>query len=129
MSQADVKVRIQLFGIGTLDAVIERHLSPITADAILNKMPFAMRGRFPFGPKKQYWTIPEVGINKGTDDRRAKRDVERGDIVYNPKTDELIIVLEDMEMPNKVNKIGTVQSKLDPLMDATNGLNTKYSKK
>ena len=55
--------------------------------------------------------------------------VEKGDILYNPKTDELIISLEDIIMPNKVNKIGKVNTNLDILLQARNGLNTKIIKK
>lgn len=128
MSQGDVQIRIELFGIGDLEAIIIRHLAPICADAILDKMPFVMRGRF--GPTfsiKNYWTIPEVGIRKGADSR-AKKDVKKGEIIYNQKTDELIIILEAMEMPNKVNKVGEITSNLDLLKKARNGLNTKFIK-
>ena len=53
-------------------------------------------------------------------------------LIYAPnfyaKTDELIIVLEDTEMPNKVNKIGEIASNLEPMLKANNGLNTKVYK-
>ena len=120
-------IRIDLFGIGTITAQIIRHLAPYSADAIIDKIPFVLRGRFSFGSKK-YWTLPGIEIFKGKNSKSILA-VEKGDITYNPKTDELIIVLEEQEMPNKVNKVGKVISNLDILLQARNGLNTKISRK
>ena len=123
--QGEIKITIELFGIGSLKGVIARHLGPISADAILDKIPFVLRGRFCFG-SKNYWTLP-IGIRKGIDSK-ATRDVEKGDIVYSPKTDEMIIVLESIEMPNKINKIGKVTQNIELFQKASNGLNTKILK-
>ena len=76
----------------------------------------------------KYWTLPGVEIFKGTNPK-STINIEKGDILYNPKTDELLIALEDIEMPNKVNKIGKVDTNLEILEQARNGLNTKISKK
>ncbi len=122
-----VLIKIDLFGIGIIEGNIIRHIAPLTADAIINKLPLVLRGRFSFDSKK-YWTLPGVEIFKGLNNK-SKITVEKGDIIYNPKTDELIIALEDLEMPNKVNKIGKVDNNLDILLQARNGLNTKISKK
>ncbi|MFX0001100.1 MAG: cyclophilin-like fold protein [Candidatus Hodarchaeota archaeon] len=119
-----VPIKIVLFGIGTLEGEIIRHIAPLTADAIINKLPFVLRGRFSFGSKK-YWTLPGVEIYKGSNPK-STTTTEKGDILYNPKTDELIICLEDIEMPNKVNKIGKINTNLDILLQASNGLNTKF---
>ena len=116
-----------MFGIGKLEGKIIRFLTPLSADAILNKMPFVLKGRFSFGSKK-YWTLPGVEIYKGLNLSKAKKDVEKGDIIYNPKSDELIIIIESLEMPNKVNKIGEIKTNLDLLLKARNGLNTKIYK-
>ena len=118
-----VPIKIELFGIGTLDATIIRHINPLTADALIDKLPFALRGRFSFGSKK-YWTLPGVEIFKGTNPKSTSK-VKKGDIIYNPKTDELIIVLENVEMPNKVNLIGKVNTNLEKVINARNGLNTR----
>jgi len=40
----------------------------------------------------------------------------------------MIFILENMEMPNKVNKIGKILSNLDLFQKANNGLNTKISR-
>lgn len=122
-----VSIKIDLFGIGTIEGNIIRYIAPLTADAIVNKLPLILRGRFSFNSKK-YWTLPGVEIFKGTNPKSAN-NVNKGDIIYNPKTDELIIALEDIEMPNKVNKIGEVDNNLEILLQARNGLNTKISKK
>ena len=122
-----VSIKIELFGIGTLEGDIIRYIAPLTADAIIDKLPFVLRGRFSFGSKK-YWTLPGVEIYKGTNPKSTIRG-EKGDILYNPKTDELIIVIEEIEMPNKVNKIGKVNTNLEILLKARNGLNTKLLKK
>ncbi|MFW9864536.1 MAG: cyclophilin-like fold protein [Candidatus Thorarchaeota archaeon] len=122
-----IPIKIELFGIGILEGQIIRYITPLTADAILDKMPFNMRGRFSFGSKK-YWTLPGMGIFKGPN-KKSIKDVEKGDIIYNPKTDELIIIVETLQMPNKINKIGKVNSNLDLILKANNGLNTKISKK
>ncbi|UCD02378.1 MAG: hypothetical protein JSV23_05040 [Promethearchaeota archaeon] len=122
-----VPIKIDLFGIGTLEGNIIRHLAPLTADAIIDKLPIVLRGRFSFGSKR-YWTLPGVEIYKGSNPKSIT-NVEKGDILYNPKTDELIIVIEDIEMSNKVNKIGKVSTNLEILLKARNGLNTKLSKK
>lgn len=126
MSAGDIPIKIELFGIGILEGYIDRIFAPLTADAILDKMPFVMRGRFSFGSKK-YWTLPRLGLKKGTN-RKSIKDVEKRDIVYNPKTDELIIILESIEMPNKVNKIGKITKNLDLVQNATNGLKTHIYK-
>jgi len=122
-----VPIKIELFGIGTLEGHIIRHITPLSADAIIDKMPFVLRGRFSFGTKK-YWTLPGLEIYKGPN-RKSINIVEQGDIVYNPKTDEFIIIIENFEMPNKVNKIGKVSSNLKLLLKARNGLNTKITKR
>ncbi len=122
-----VPIKINLFGIGIIEGEIIRYIAPLTADAILDKLPIVLRGRFSFGSKK-YWTLPGIEIYKGAN-RKSKAIVEKGDILYNPKTDELIITLENIEMPNKVNKVGKVNANLDILLQARNGLNTKIIKK
>ncbi|KKK43473.1 hypothetical protein LCGC14_0404910 [marine sediment metagenome] len=122
-----IPITIELFSIGQIDGHIIRYIAPHSADAIIDKMPFVLRGRFNFGPKK-YWTLLGLDIHKGPN-QKSSRDVERGDIVYNPKTDELIIIIENIEMPNKVNLIGKVSSNLELLLDAKNGLKTKIHKR
>jgi len=122
-----IPIKIELFGIGTIEGNIIRHIAPLTADAIISKLPLVLRGRFSFGSKK-YWTLPGVEIYKGPN-TKSTNVVKKGEILYNPKTDELLIVLEDIEMPNKVNKIGKVDSNLEILLEARNGLNTKITKK
>lgn len=122
----DIPIKIDLFGIGTIKGVIIRHLAPLSADAILKKMPFILRGRFSFG-SKSYWTLPGLGIFKGLH-TKSTNQVDKGDIVYNPKTDELLIVLKNFELPNKINKIGVIKENLEFIFKATNGLNTKLSR-
>ena len=124
----DVSIKIDLFGIGHIKGVINRHSAPFCADAVLNKMPFTLRGRFNFNVKN-YWSLPGVEIYKGLSPKSEKKG-KKGDILYNPKSDELIILLEDFEMPYKVCKIGTISNKgdLDLFLKARNGLNTKFSK-
>jgi hypothetical protein len=123
----DIPVNIDLFGIGTVRGTIIRHLAPLSADTFLNKLPFVLRGRFSFGSKK-YWTLPGPEIFKGLNPKASKQ-VKKGDITYNPKSDEITIILEDHEMPNKVNKIGKVLENLEFFLRARNGLNTKFSRK
>jgi hypothetical protein len=122
-----IPIKIELFGIGTIEGNIIRHIAPLTADAVISKLPLVLRGRFSFGSKK-YWTLPGVEIYKGPNSKSTDI-VEKGEILYNPKTDELLIALEDIEMPNKVNKIGKVESNLEILLKARNGLNTKIIRK
>jgi len=126
MSKAEISIKIEILGFGTLEALIIRYLGPISADAILEKMPFVLRGRFNFG-SKDYWILLNVGIRKGPDSK-ATENVEKGDIVYNPKSDEIFIIIEGCEMPNKINKIGKVTKNLELLLEARNGLNCKFSK-
>lgn len=121
--QGQISIKIELFGIGTLEGHIIRHIAPLSADAIINKMPIILRGRFSFG-SKQYWTLPGIKIYKGLNTKSVS-EVKEGDIVYNPKTDELIIIIEALEMSNKVNIVGKVMSNLELLLKARNGLNTK----
>ena len=103
MNEGEIPIKIELLGFGTLEALIFRYLGPISADAILEKMPFVLRGRFNFG-SKDYWILLNVGIRKGPDSK-ATKNVEKGDIVYNPKSDEIIIIIESREMPNKIKNI------------------------
>ena len=121
-----IAIEIELSGIGTLGGEIIRHIAPLTADAIIGKLPINERGRFSFG-SKNYWTLPGMGIYKGPN-RKSLKDVEKGDIIYNPKTDELTILIENIQMPNKVNKVGKVNSNLELLLKGRNGLNTRIRK-
>jgi len=121
-----ISIKIDLFGIGNVFANIIRHYAPFSADAILNKMPFVLKGRFSFGAKI-YWTLPGLELYKGHNSKSVKI-VEKGDIIYNPKTDELIILIESTEMPNKVNKIGKVTENIEFFLQARNGLGTKLSR-
>jgi hypothetical protein len=89
-------------------------------------MPFVLKGRFSFGAKT-YWTLPGLELYKGHNPKSIKI-VEKGDIIYNPKTDELIILIESTEMPNKVNKIGKVTENIEFFLQARNGLGTKLYK-
>ena len=125
MSEAEIPIKIEILGLGSVEALIIRHLAPISADAILEKTPFVLRGRFGFGSNK-YWTLMNVGIRKGADPKSSK-NLERGDIIYNPKSDEISIILENLEMQNKVNKIGKIISNIDLFQNARNGLNCKIS--
>ena len=118
-----ISIKFDLFGIGSVYANVIRHYAPLSADAILNKMPFVLKGRFSFGAKN-YWTLPGLELYKGQNSKSIKI-VEKGDIIYNPKTDELIILIENIEMPNKVNKIGKVTENLEFFLQARNGLGTK----
>jgi hypothetical protein len=123
-----VPITIQLFGIGNLRGTIIRHLAPLSSDAILDKLPLILRGRFgPSFKSKHYWTLPGVGIFKGLN-KNAQKKVNKGDIVYIPKTDELIIILEDQDLPTKANIIGEVENNLELVLNARNGLNTKITK-
>ena len=124
--QGQIPIKIELFGIGILEGHIIRHINPLSADAIVNKMPIILRGRFSFGSKK-YWTLPGLEIFKGPNPK-SSLDAKEGDIIYNPKTDELIIIIESLEMPNKVNKVGKVTNNLELLLKARNGLTTKIIK-
>jgi len=121
-----VKINIDLFGVGTLKGEILRIYAPLSADAIINKLPLILRGRFGFG-SKVYWTLPGVEIYKGTNSKSRKK-VEKGEIIYRPKSDELTFILEDTELQNKVNLIGKVTSNLEFFLQAKNGLNTKIAK-
>ena len=49
-----VLIKIVLFGIGNIEGEIIRHISPLTADAIINKLPFVLRGRYSFGSKNYH---------------------------------------------------------------------------
>lgn len=126
MDAGKIPIKIQVFGIGVLEGFITRYVSPLSADAILDKLPIVLRGRFNFG-SKDYWILPDIGIRKGAN-MKATKNVTSGDIVYNPKTDEISILLKDIEMPNKINKLGTVSKNLNLLEKARNGLNCKISK-
>jgi len=121
-----MKIKIDLFGIGTITGEMIRYSAPLSADAIINKLPLVLRGRFSFG-SKLYWTLPGVEIYKGSNPK-SKKNVEKGDIIYNPKSDELIFILENTELQSKVNKIGKVTENLEFFLQAKNGLNTKISK-
>jgi len=127
MSGGDIPIKIEIFGVANLEGYIDRIFAPLSADAILEKMPFVLRGRFSFGSKK-YWTLLGLGLREGTNPKSIDI-VEKGDLVYNPKTDEFIIVIEsNVELSNRVNKVGKITSNLDSVSNARNGLNTKIYK-
>ncbi|MGV9198500.1 MAG: hypothetical protein ACOC4M_06645, partial [Promethearchaeia archaeon] len=118
MSKAKIPIEFKLFGVGELEGIFFRHLSPICADTLLRKMPFVLRGRFKFGSKDS-WILPGVGIRKGVNEKAVK-STKKGDILYNPKSDELIIMLEKKIVQNKMNKLGKITKNLDILKDARN---------
>ena len=124
--EISMKIKIDLFGIGTITGEMIRYSAPLSADAIINKFPIVLRGRFSFG-SKLYWTLPGLEIYKGSN-LKSKKNVEKGDIIYNPKSDELLFILESTELQTKVNKIGKVTENLELFLQANNGLNTKISK-
>ena len=74
-----MKIKIDLFGIGTITGEMIRYIAPLSADAIINKLPIVLRGRFSFG-SKLYWTLPGLEIYKGTN-TKSKKSVEKGDII------------------------------------------------
>ena len=121
-----MKIKIDLFGIGTITGEMIRYSAPLSADAIINKLPIVLRGRFSFG-SKLYWILPGVEIYKGTTPK-SNKNVEKGDIIYNPKSDEIIFILENTELQSRVNKIGKVTENLEFFLQAKNGLNTKISR-
>jgi len=121
-----MKIKIDLFGIGTITGEMIRYSAPLSADAIINKLPLVLKGRFSFG-SKLYWILPGVEIYKGTNPK-SKKNVEKGDIIYNSKSDEILFILENTELQSKVNKIGRITENLDFFLQAKNGLNTKISK-
>ncbi len=123
----DIRIKIELYGVGTMDAIIIRNIAPFSAEAILSKIPFIIKGRYSFGTKK-YWSMPDLKIYKGLEAKKGIIKVEPGDIVYNPKTDELIIAIEPSELPTKVNIVGAIKSNIEILKKATNGLSTKFNK-
>ncbi|MFW9950958.1 MAG: cyclophilin-like fold protein, partial [Candidatus Thorarchaeota archaeon] len=125
-NSGELLIKMDLFGIGTAKGKIIRYLAPLTSDAIIDRLPITLRGRFSFG-KKAYWTLPGIEIYQGTNQKSLK-EAKKGDIVYNPKTDELIFTLEDYYYPNKVNKVGEISENIDIFLGAKNGLNTKISK-
>ena len=121
-----MKIKINLFGIGIIKGEMIRYSAPLSADAIINRLPIVLRGRFSFG-SKIYWTLPGLEIYKGTN-TKSKKNVEKGDIIYSPKSDEILFILENTELQSKVNKIGKVTENLEFFLQAKNGLNTKISK-
>lgn len=127
MSSAEVEIKIEISGVGTIYGKFIRHICPISADAVIEKLPINLRGRFSFGSKK-YWTLPGLNLYKGVNQAKATKDVKKGDIVYSPKTDELYFILEDLGLQNRVNKIGLIESGFETFLKARNGLNTKISK-
>lgn len=126
ITTGDLSIKIALFGIGVVEGILIRHHAPLSADNIIKKLPIILRGRFSFS-QKIYWTLPGVEIFKGTNPK-SHTNVKTGDIVYNPKTDEIYFMLEDFELPNKVNLVGKVTENLELFLKAKNGLNTKISK-
>jgi hypothetical protein len=122
----ELNIKIELFDLGTIRGKIIRYLAPLTSDAIIDHLPIILRGRYSFG-KKAYWTLPGIGIFKGTN-KKSSQDAKKGDIVYNPKSDELIFTLEDYTYPYRVNKIGEITENIELFLKAANGLNTKISK-
>ena len=59
---------------------------------------------------------------------KSTKAVKKGDIIYNPKSDELIVLLEDREMSSKVNIIGQITENLGLFLQAKSGLNTKFTR-
>jgi hypothetical protein len=124
--RGEVLIKIDLFGIGIINGKIMRHFAPLSADAVIDHLPIILKGRFSF-EKKIYWTLPGIEIFKGTNPKSYVA-AKKGDIAYNPKSEELIFFLEDCTFVNKINKIGEIIENIDFFLKARNGLNTKISR-
>ncbi|MHA1729080.1 MAG: cyclophilin-like fold protein [Promethearchaeota archaeon] len=109
MAHAIYIIRIELIGIGYLTAEIERILSPITTERLIKKIPYSSSGRFFIGGK-DFFTIP-VGIKRG--EEKAVKDVEKGDLVYDPSSDSLMICLKTGKSRMKINRLGKITSGLE----------------
>jgi hypothetical protein len=124
--RGEVLIKVDLFGIGIINGKIIRHLAPLSADAIIDRLPINLKGRFSFG-KKVYWTLPGIQIFQGTNPK-SYLTAKKGDIAYNPKSEEIIFFLEDCTFGNKINKIGEIKENIEFFLKARNGLNTKISR-
>ena len=45
MSDGDIPIKVELFGVASLEGYIIRYIAPLTADPILDKMPFVLPAR------------------------------------------------------------------------------------
>lgn len=122
-------IKIELIGgIGVLLAEIERIHSPITIERLTKKIPFSARGRFFIGGK-DYFMIP-VKIKKGNE--KPKISVKKGNLVYEPSSDSLMICLKEGNTPRnlKVSLLGEITEGLEHFdkVKRSNGVKISFIK-
>lgn len=127
-SSDEIPIHLKIFEIGIIKATFYRHLSPFSVEAIMEKTPLIIRGRFNFMGPKTHWMLSQIGITVGPDSK-AQKKVETGDIVYCPQTDSIYIFIDNDELSTKVNKIGKINNldELELFKKAKNGVNTKLN--
>ncbi len=119
------KIKIELIRIGDLFVEIERIYSPITTERLTKKIPFSARGRFFID--RDYFMIP-VRIKKGME--KPKDSVHKGDLVYEPSSDSLMICLKEGKTKMKVNFLGEITEGLEHFdkVKRSNGVKISFIK-
>lgn len=126
MAVETYKIKIELIRIGDLFVEIERIHSPITVERLTKKIPFSASGRFLIGGK-DFFMIP-IGIKKGIE--KPKDSVHKGDLVYEPSSDSLMICLREGKTRMKVSFLGQITGGMEHFdkVKRSNGVKISFIK-
>ncbi len=113
MALENIKISIQFVGQGELTAEIERHKSPQTLHKLIRRMPFKARGRF-YIRNDKIFMAHNIGLKAGPEKAKVE-ELKKGDVVYEPQQDAVLIALESGSTPTIVNFLGSVTEGKDLL--------------
>ena len=108
MSENELLLEIVFEGDVVLEATLERIRAPFIVEEIKFKLPIEGRAAMMRGEMQII-----LGIGRGN--RKATKNVEKGDVAYMPLGDALCIYLKDTTTYSAVNVLGKITSKEDEL--------------
>ena len=107
-----------------IEATLQRNLSPLTCEALVSSLPKTGLG-WTARQGNGYYMI-QINIKRGTE--KHTKLLEKGDIVYCPREDSILLVFDDdADLPGPVNKLGKINSDLEPIKNARRGINVTLS--
>ena len=103
-------LKFTLPNIGVLEGEIKRLKGPHLTELIMKSLPLTSRGL----KRDKLFIIP---INTVYSVERPTKQGERGNIIYDPQSKSLIIVLQTTKFDNVVGNLGSINKNLE-LLDA-----------
>jgi hypothetical protein len=115
VSLSKLPILIELAEKGQVNGDIFRHLSPITINSLMRKMPLQGRViRF-----RDHFVYFLSGVIAGVE--KAKKQFKEGDISFYASNGAMCFFMKDCDLSTPMNYLGRISSNLDLLKKATPG--------